>query len=315
MPSLVDSYGRPIDYLRISMTDRCNMRCFYCMSESGVKEIPHDDILRYEELLKVVETAQRLDFKRFRITGGEPLARRGILWFLEELSKMEVNYSITTNALLLAKFAKDLKKAGLRRINVGLDTLDKDKFLRITRREGLKDVLKGIDAARAAGISEVKVNMVVMRGVNDDEIEGFLNWARRERLTIRFIEFMPVYGKDLFVSLKPFIDSFRLREEVEAVEESGGGPSKSFQYRDGGGKVGFILPRTEPFCSGCNRLRLTADGKLLTCLFSKGSIDLRTPLRSGGDIEAVLIKAVRAKPEGHKLDMKLHQYGMYSLGG
>ena len=198
---------------------------------------------------------------------------------------------------------------------MGLDTLERDKFRRITKGDGLKDVLRGIDAIRAEGISIIKVNVVVMRDVNDDEIKDFLEWARGERLTIRFIEFMPVYGEDLFVSLKSYIDWFRSRDDVEAIEESAGGPAKSFRYREGGGTVGFIVPRTEPFCSGCNRLRLTADGIFLPCLFSKNGIDCRTPLRRGDDISSIIVRAVQAKPEGHELNMKLHKYGMYALGG
>lgn len=313
--SLTDMYGRKVDYLRISVTDRCNLRCFYCMPEDGVEPISHDAVLSYEELLKIIGTARAIGFERFRITGGEPLVRRGIAWFLSALSERGINYSMTTNGILLRRHARDLSRAGLGRINVSLDTLDENRFERITRREGLRDVLGGIDAVRDAGIESVKINVVVMRGINDDEIGAFLDWARHERLDIRFIEFMPVYGKDLFVSLKPAIDSFRERDDIESVEEEGGGPAKSFRFRGDGCRVGFILPRTEPFCSGCNRLRLTADGTLLPCLFSKEGVDLRGPLRRGEDIAGMIVDAVGAKPREHELDMRLHGYRMHALGG
>jgi cyclic pyranopterin phosphate synthase len=315
VPPLVDRYGRAVDYMRISVTDRCNLRCLYCMPEEGVRLIPHEKVLRYEEILEVVRAARQLGFRRFRITGGEPLVRRGILWFLERLTGKGIDYSITTNGLLLARFARDLKGVGLERINVGLDTLKAARFKAVTKREGLHDVLRGIDVARAEGIKKVKVNVVVMKGINDDEIEDFIEWARSLHLAIRFIEFMPVYYGDLFVSLGPHINRFRSRNDVEVVQEHGGGPARNFRYRDGSGTVGFIMPRTEPFCRCCNRLRLTSDGMLLPCLFSKSGFDVRGPLRRGDDITGVIIRAVQAKPEGHNLRMKLHGYGMHALGG
>lgn len=312
---LADGYGRRIDYLRISVTDRCNLRCFYCMPDAGVTPISHDDILRYEELFEIIRVARSLGIGRFRITGGEPLVRRGLTGFLRGLSERGVDYSITTNGLLLGRFARELAEAGLRRVNVGLDSLRPERFERITLREGLGDILRGIDSARAAGIGKVKINVVVMKGVNDDEVDAFIGWARRENLDIRFIEFMPVYGEDLFFSLKPFIESFRARADVEPAREEGSGPAKSFRFTDGTSKVGFILPRTEPFCAGCNRMRLTAVGTLLPCLFSRDVLDIRGPLRRGEPIDPVIIGAVAAKPRCHSLRMKLHGYPMHALGG
>ncbi|MEI6632648.1 MAG: GTP 3',8-cyclase MoaA [Chlamydiota bacterium] len=315
MPPLVDPLGRPVTYLRISVTDRCNLRCGYCMPREGVNPIPHADVLRYEEILAVVRAARSLGFDRFRVTGGEPLARRGVLWLLERLASEGAPVSITTNGILLARFARDIAGAGLRRINVGLDTLRGDRFHRITGTDGLAIVLRGIDAARAEGIAPLKVNVVVMRGVNDDEVVDFIDWGRRERLDVRFIEFMPVRGEDLFVSLAPFIASVERSGGLHPAAIEGGGPARSFRYLDGAGTVGFIMPRTEPFCAGCNRVRLTADGTLLPCLFSQEGIPLRDALRSGGDIAALIRDAVRAKPEGHGLKMRLHRYGMHALGG
>ncbi len=315
MKPLVDTYGRAVVYLRISVTDRCNLRCFYCMPGEGVTSIPHEEILRYEEILAVIDAARLLGFSRFRITGGEPLVRRGIIWFLNALSERGVDCSLTTNGLLLRRFARELKGAGLKRINVGLDTLDGDTFHRITGAGGLGEVFCGIEAARGEGIRSVKVNVVVMRGVNDDEINDFIAWGRRERLDVRFIEYMPVCGEDLFVSLTPVVESMNEREGIEPSRETGGGPAKSFRHRNGGSSIGFILSRTEPFCAACNRLRLTADGMLLPCLFSREGIDLRGPLRRGHPVAELIVKAVSAKPEGHNLDMKLSRYGMYALGG
>ena len=315
MQPLVDPYGRVVDYLRISVTDRCNLRCVYCMPEAGVASIPHEEILRYEEIMAVIDEARLLGFSRFRVTGGEPLVRRGIIWFLSMLSEKGVDYSLTTNGLLLRRCARELRGSGLKRINVGLDTLDGDTFQRITGAGGLGEVFRGIEAVRGEGIQSVKVNVVVMRGINDDEIDDFIAWGRRERLDVRFIEFMPVCGEDLFVSLKPVIQSMNARDGIEPSRETGGGPAKSFRYRDGGAGIGFILSRTEPFCAACNRLRLTADGALLPCLFSREGIDLRGPLRRGNPIAGLIMKAVGAKPEGHNLNMKLSRYGMYALGG
>lgn len=312
---LSDAYGRVVDYLRVSVTDRCNFRCFYCMPRGGVAPIPHERILRYEEILSVIDAARRLGFRKFRITGGEPLVRRGITWLLNALSERGVDYSLTTNGLLLGRFAGELAAAGLKRINVGLDTLDADTFRRITGSGGLEEVFRGIDAAREEGIRSVKVNVVVMRGVNDGEMDDFMAWGRRERLDVRFIEFMPVYGEDLFVSLGPVVESMNSREGIEPSKESGAGPAKSFRHRDGAASIGFILSRTEPFCASCNRLRLTADGTLLPCLFSREGVHLCGPLRERKRIDGLIMGAVSAKPEGHNLNMRLSRYGMYALGG
>lgn len=315
MPPLLDPSGRPVTYLRISVTDRCNLRCSYCMPREGVTPIPHADILRYEEIMEVVRAARPLGFGRFRITGGEPLVRRGVLWLLERIAAEGAAVSITTNGMLLGRFARDLLRAGVRRVNVGLDTLRPDRFLRITGTDGLATVLGGLGEARAAGIPSLKVNMVVMRGINDDEVGEFIEWGRRERLDVRFIEFMPVCGEDRFVSLEPFAEAAEKSGGLDPCAAEGGGPARTFRYRDGTGTVGFIMPRTAPFCDGCNRLRLTADGTLLPCLFSREGIPLREALRSGGDVAALIRRAVMAKPEGHNLHMRLHRYGMHALGG
>lgn len=310
-----DTYGRTIDYLRISVTDRCNLRCVYCMPATGVVPIAHDEILRYEEILTVVDAARSLGVRRFRVTGGEPLVRKGLIWFLERLSERGVDYSITTNGVLLGRCASDLKRAGLTRINVGLDSLSRPTFARITGQDALLEVLRGIDAARAEGITSVKINVVVMRDINETEIEQFIRWGAREGHNLRFIEFMPACGGDLFVSLEPFVRAFSGSDEVEAVEERGGGPAKTFRHRAHPGTVGFILPRSRPFCAACNRLRLTADGTLLPCLFSPGGVSVKKALRRGDPVEQIILQAVAGKPKGHELNMKLYRYAMHAVGG
>ncbi|MDD5557069.1 MAG: GTP 3',8-cyclase MoaA [bacterium] len=311
----VDGHGRPIDYLRISVTDRCNLRCVYCMPPGGVPLVGHGDILRYEELLRVIGAARRLGFRRFRITGGEPLVRRGLLPFLHRLTEAGVPYSMTTNGLLLGRFAGELARAGLARVNVGLDSLRPETFRRITGRDGLEEVLRGIEAARREGIGRIKVNVVVMRGMNEGEVDGFIEWGRRERLDVRFIEFMPVYGEDRYVSLAPWVEALRRDPALAPEADEGGGPAVRFRYLRGEGSVGFILPRSEPFCGGCNRLRLTADGTLLPCLFSTDGVGLRDPLRRGEAIGPLIEEAVRAKPAGHAFRMRLGRYAMHALGG
>jgi cyclic pyranopterin phosphate synthase len=222
---------------------------------------------------------------------------------------------MTTNGLLLERYSVALAGAGLERINVGFDSLRPGRFHAITRGGELRGVLRGIDAVRSAGIGGIKINVVVMRGVNDDEMEDFQDWARSEGLAIRFIEFMPVYGEDMFVSLKPRIESFRKRKDVRPIVEDGGGPARSFRYGENGSTVGFILPRSEQFCDQCNRLRLTADGKLLPCLFSQEGIDIKAALRSASDIAGLIRMAAGRKPACYDLGMELKNYGMYALGG
>jgi cyclic pyranopterin phosphate synthase len=314
---LTDTHDRTVTYLRVSITDRCNLNCVYCNPSRHTKKLSQSDILTYEELLRVMAVGADLGITKIRITGGEPLVRKDACLFMGRVAAIPgiTDISLTTNGVLLARFARDLAGSGIRRVNVGLDTLRTSRFAEITGTDGLREVLRGIDAARSEGIAPLKVNVVVMRGVNDDEVEDFIAWGRRERLDVRFIEFMPVRGEDLFASLAPFAAAAENSGDLEPAEVEGGGPARSFRYRNGEGTVGFIMPRTRPFCDGCNRLRLTADGTLLPCLFSRDGIPLREALRGGGEIEALIRKAVQAKPEGHNLEMRLHRYGMHALGG
>lgn len=300
---LLDGYKRVIDYLRISVTDRCNLRCIYCMPAEGVKNIPHQEILRYEEIIEVIQTARQLGFRRFRITGGEPLIRKGILEFLESLKTLGVSFSLTTNGVLLKEYAKALARVGLSRINISLDSLQKQKFYQITRGGVLSKVLEGIELARKQSFSPIKINTVVMNGINEDEIDNFIHWAKMNELNIRFIEFMPVgTGKDLFYPLKEIMEELIQKNDLVPTEIPGSGPARNFRFKNSKGSVSFILPRSQPFCYQCNRLRLTADGKLRPCLASETEIEIKSILRQNHteqDIASLIKKAVALKPKGH----------------
>ncbi len=306
---LQDRYHRQINYLRVSITDRCNLRCTYCMPEEGVQPLAHDAILSYEEILRVARVAVELGIRKIRVTGGEPLVRRGVVPFIERLAALPgVNdLSLTTNGLLLPQLAGPLHRAGLRRVNVSLDTLRPDRFHRVTRRHGFREVLAALQAAREVGLAPIKVNVVVIRGFNDDEIPAFAAFAQEHGYEVRFIEFMParpdVWTSGHLVPAAEILETLRAHTPLEPAGEGQGGPSRMFAL-PGGGRVGVISPLSDHFCGTCNRLRLTAAGRLRTCLFSDQEVDLRAVLRSGSDdrtLAAVLQDAVARKPEGHGL--------------
>lgn len=304
-----DNFNRNIDYLRISIIDRCNLRCIYCMPEEGISNLlPHHEILSYEEILKIVEIGVDLGITKIRITGGEPLLRKGIVSFIERLAKIEgiQDIGMTTNGVLLKKFAEDLYKAGLKRVNVSLDSLDEDKFRTITRVGSIGEVLEGIEEANKVGLKPVKVNVVVMKGINDDEIEKFALWSKEVEYQIRFIEFMPIgqnaWKKELFMSKD------EIKEKIEnkvgkliPVQMKKSGPAEYFMLEGAKGIVGFISPITTHICVRCNRLRLTAEGKLRPCLFSDRELDLKRILRSGASTEEIketIIRTIHLKPQG-----------------
>lgn len=311
MTGLSDSFQRPINYLRISVTDRCNLRCVYCMPEQGVELMSHGDILNYEEIYTVVKAASEMGINKVRLTGGEPLVRLGLPELIKLLAGIETidDISLTTNGTRLADYAAELKEAGLHRVNVSLDTLKPERFHQITRCGNLEDTLAGIEAARKAGLNPVKINVVVMAGVNDDEIIDFAAKTISEGWHVRFIEYMPVNGDDSGVSRLVSVNEMRKRIETLGVLEPwkvdvGNGPAKYFRLPDATGTIGFITPLTEHFCTQCNRLRLTADGKLRPCLLSEDEIDLREPLRSGAtpdELKTLIEKAIAGKPQGHHL--------------
>ena len=312
---LVDSYSRRIDYLRISVTDRCNLRCFYCMPASGIQRVPSQEILKYEELIEIVKCACDLGIGKFRITGGEPLVRKGIIGFIEKLAGLGIDFSLTTNGILLNRYARDLFNAGLSRINISLDTLKEIRFNRITGGGDIREVFSGIDAVRKLNFSPVKINVVVMRRINDDEITDFIGWGKKELLNVRFIEFMPLSGEDYFYPLKVIMDKIIKEEKLDSVEVPGSGPARNFRPTGGENIIGFILSRSEPFCKECNRLRLTSSGILLPCLFLRKGFNLKKVLREGGDMRGAFYNAVSDKPEKHNLNgIRQYQY-MSQIGG
>jgi cyclic pyranopterin phosphate synthase len=310
MTGLSDSYQRPINYLRISVTDRCNLRCVYCMPAEGVSLMSHNDILTYEEIHTVARAAAGLGIDKIRLTGGEPLVRSGLPKLIEMLARIDgiADISLTTNGILLGRYAAELKRAGLHRVNVSLDTLKPDRFRLIT---GLGNdpgtVLAGIETARLVGLSPVKLNMVVMAGINDDELLDFAAKTITEDWHVRFIELMPFVGE----GSPRFIPASEMRQRLERMGElepclptTGNGPAKYFRFPNARGTVGFITPVSEHFCFQCNRMRLTADGRLRPCLLSDYEIDLRQPLRSGislAGLKELFEQAVASKPLCHQL--------------
>lgn len=308
-----DAYDRPIQYLRVSVTDRCNLRCVYCMPEEGVAKLSHQDVLRNEEIVCIVRIAVETGFAHIRLTGGEPLVRKGIVDLVAELARIPGldDLSMTTNGILLRQYAAPLARAGLRRINISLDTLRPERFRQITRWGNLEDVLAGREAALAAGLRPVKINMVVIRGLNDDEVVDMARMTLQPDWHIRFIEVMPV-GAGVYWSGDGVVSSMEIRARIEEAlgpltpipAEAGIGPARYYRLPGAAGTVGFISAITEHFCRFCNRLRLTSDGRLLPCLLSNATIDLRTPLRHGAtdeELRALFMQAVIAKPRGHTL--------------
>ena len=290
---LIDQFGRTIDYLRISVTDRCNLRCVYCMPEKGVENISHGEILRYEEILKIVDVAISLGIKKFRITGGEPLVRKGIVKFLSELSQRKVDFSVTTNGILLGDSADDLKVAGVKRINVSLDTLSEKKFSEITRGGVLKKVINGIVKAKSLGFEPLKINAVVLPDTSEEDIKTFIEFAKTGGLVVRFIEHLPFtgYRTNKLVDIEK---SLQKTYNLIPTDVEGFGPGR--HYKINGATIGFISALSHPFCRKCNRLRLTSDGKLLSCLSSLDFVDMKKAVRncaSDEQIKSLFFEAVK----------------------
>ena len=331
-----DSHGRVIDYLRISLTDKCNFRCIYCMPEEGVQQMGHDQILRLEEIEQIVRVATRIGIRSIRLTGGEPLVRKGVVGLVESLAAVPGidNISMTTNGVLLPRMADDLARAGLSRVNISLDTLDPDQFRMITRLGSIDDTLAGIEAALAAGFDPVKINAVTVRSLNQDFL-GFAKLSIDRPLHVRFIEYMPVgestgsdgsgWGPADVVPSEELLQVINERAAaagmagLEPVAEEGKplgwGPARYYTFPGAQGTVGFISPLSRHFCSECNRLRLTADGKLRPCLFSDRELDIRAALRDGGEDGAYecFLQALDLKPDEHHdkvgTDRKMSQIG------
>ena len=329
-----DAHGRVIDYLRISLTDRCNFRCIYCMPEDGVCQLAHDDILRIEDIERLVRVAASIGIKSIRLTGGEPLVRKGVVDLVSAITATPgiENVSMTTNGVLLPAMADDLKRAGLSRVNVSLDTLDEAQFREITRVGKLEDTLAGLEAALAAGFDPVKVNAVTVRSLGQDFL-AFAKLSIDRPLHVRFIEYMPVgnasgvdgcgWGK---ADVIPSEELFELINEqaqgLEPLRPAGGsrpigwGPARYFEFPGAQGTVGFISPLSRHFCSECNRLRVTAEGRIRPCLFSDTEYDVRAALRAGDDegVRAVLYEALGAKPDEHH-DKVGTERNMSQIGG
>jgi cyclic pyranopterin phosphate synthase len=306
---LVDGFGRVHRDLRISVTDRCNFRCTYCMPEEGMQWLPRDEVLTFEEIERIARLmVERYGVTSIRLTGGEPTVRSHLPVLVAKLAALGVDLSLTTNGASLGLIAEDLAAAGLRRINISLDSLRPERFTAITRRDSLPAVLDGIEAAIAAGLAPVKINVVLVRGVNDDEVIDFATFGRDRGVTIRFIEWMPLDAGDTWtgeqvVTQDEIVAAIGAVFPLEPVRR-GSEPAERFRYLDGRGEVGVIASVTKPFCGDCDRVRLTADGQLRSCLFSVDDHDLRRLLRSGGsdaDLAAAIEACVAAKQAGHAI--------------
>ena len=329
--NLVDSFRRKIDYLRISITDHCNLKCYYCTPFSGRDHLSRTQILSYEEILKIAKSAVNCGITKIRITGGEPLVRKGVVKFCRMLSGLKglKSLALTTNGIYLEEMAEPLFKAGVNRINISLDTLKPKRFEKITGYDLLPRVLGGIKRAEQIGMHPIKINTVVMRGINDDEIEALARLTLNKPYHVRFIELMPTdssaYGnyESLFIPVEEFMKKIHQidRVQIEPAKDSYG-PARLCRLPGAVGKVGFIAPISWHFCGSCNRLRMTADGKIKTCLFSQEEIDIKAALRTGAtqdDIIDIFRQSVAEKPSGHHLNADTHQNAcgraMRAIGG
>ena len=314
MNKLIDDYKRHINYLRISITDRCNLRCAYCMSPEGISPIDHQAILSYEEIVRIAQIAVSEGITKIRITGGEPLVRKGVVSLIECLSKIEgiTDLSMTTNGVLLGDYAQPLFDAGLKRVNVSMDSLNPDLFREITRGGDLSLVWKGIEKATAVGLNPIKINVVAIQGFNQGEVADFARLTLDHDYHVRFIEFMPVgngnsWQRDKYLSgssIRTLLEKSLTLDPVFSGEQVNSGPAELYRIKGARGMLGFINAVSNHFCSQCNRLRLTADGKLRPCLFSDEEIDIRDALRAHAtdeDVGLLLHQALLSKPKGHAI--------------
>lgn len=311
---LMDSYNRQMGSMRVSVTDRCNFRCIYCMPEEGLDWFESKKLLTFDEIERVVRIVVRMGIKEIRLTGGEPLVRKGVVKLIERLSNLEglEDLSLTTNGFLLKEQAANLVAAGLKRINVSLDSLVREKFFKLVRRDALHKVMEGLEELeKYPQLRPIKVNVVAMRGFNDDEIIEFAKLARRKPYNVRFIEFMPleadqIWKKNEVLTGREILEKINTYKKLIPLKnEDPSSTSRNYQFEDGIGRIGFINPVSEPFCSTCNRIRMTADGMFRTCLFSHVETDLRTPLRNGcsdEELAQILLNAVKKKEFKHHIN-------------
>lgn len=312
-PKLIDKYNRNLNYLRVSIIDRCNLKCIYCLPHERIPKIPYHEILQYEEILRLVRVAVNLGVSKIRITGGEPLFRKGVYHFLNQLTDIEglLDVSLTTNGVLLKDHVQKIKSAGIKRINISIDTLNKKKFKQITGYDFFDQVWEGIELAQQMGFDPIKLNVVPLQGINDDELLDIARLSFTRPFHIRFIEYMPMGANQMFSSrqlLTPEIKKHisTLGELIAVDKGKNDGPAKRFKFESAIGEIGFIQPISQHFCDSCNRLRLTASGQLRPCLLSDHQQDLKALLRRGGsdsELADLFIQAVRNKPFEHNLDL------------
>jgi cyclic pyranopterin phosphate synthase len=323
MASLIDNHQRRLTYLRLSVTDKCNLRCWYCQPAQGLPLLPHSEILSYEEMLRLVGLFMGLGVNKIRVTGGEPLMRRDLIPFLSRLKSIapDVELCLTTNGLRLAEMATELKAAGVSRVNVSLDSLRPERFRAITRVDALDRVLDGLETALATGFEPVKINMVPLAGVNDDEIADFGRLTLGRPLEVRFIEFMPLgdgsrWRPELVVSSAEVMRRLSSLGRLDPIDpRPGDGPARRYRIEGAAGAVGFISAMTDHFCETCNRLRLTAEGRLRPCLLSDLEVDLKVPLRDGAsdaELTRIIVDSAGLKPR--RPDRQVHR-PMSSIGG
>lgn len=325
-----DKHRREIDYLRVSVTDRCNLRCFYCMPEDGVDLKKCKEILSYEELFQIIKSATELGIKKIRLTGGEPLIRKGLIDFIERINELQIeDLALTTNGTLLPEYAGDLARAGLDRVNISLDTMQAKKFSKITRSDySLSDVKLGVEEAQKAGLNPVKLNIVLIKGINVDEVEEFARLTLQDNLVVRFIELMPLgesynWAKERYVSIAEIKEDINQLATLEPVEKGkGNGPAKYYKLPGAKGKIGFISPMSDHYCKNCNRIRLTADGFLKPCLHSDKEFNIKEALRNKEEkkLQRVMKKAIFTKPKKGlgiqtDTDFNVNQRQMSQIGG
>ena len=328
-PQLVDGMGRTIVNLRISVTDRCNFRCTYCMPADNVEFMDRVKLLSFEELTRVATIVSKLGINRLRLTGGEPLMRKDLHRLIRMLAKVKGidDIAMTTNAFFLKEHAQNLKDAGLKRLNVSLDALDPEKFKHVNRRDCLQQVLDGLQEAARVGFKSIKINAVAMRNFSESEIISLIDMGRSEGFEVRFIEFMPLdsdqaWERDKVLFGHEIVDLIREKYELIPIDNSLDiGPASEYKFADGKGKIGIITAVSNPFCDHCNRIRMTADGKLRTCLFSTDETDLKQLIRSGASDEKIaeaLQQAVLIKEPGHKINLDSFEQpkrAMHAIGG
>ena len=327
---LIDPFGRHVTYLRISVTDRCNLRCVYCMPSSGIEWQPHDTIMQYEEITQFVKLAASQGIREVRLTGGEPLVRKNLPDLVHQISIIPgiEDISLTTNGLLLESYAERLANSGLTRVNISLDTLKPELFTRITRGGSLEKVWNGILAAERYNLSPIKLNTVILKGINSDEIEELAKLTLDHEWSLRFIELMPIsnqapWGEGFPKPEEMFFPISEVRNRLEKLELIpishivGDGPSEEYRIKGARGTIGFISPLSKSFCQRCNRLRLTSDGNLRPCLGNDEEVPILSAMRNGEDILPLLLKAVHLKPESHTLDQATLSAGrcMTQIGG